>query len=449
MVPKIIFKLHEPQHGKELNEQKETYIYMFFSYGFYHIIDEKGKKKKYIPLKYSTGKKVKPAHWLDRPVYRVRKGSTPDDFLINLKLDRLQDKIQDIYFEFERSGIIPSPIQLKDRLDVELKGMDKYPSKSFNEYIRQFITDAKNGKRLTREKTRYKPLSIKNLKGFQVQITEYQKTRNIILSYKHINVNFLTDFVEFYNQKGYSKNTIARHIKHLKLIMRSAKEEGLHDNRSYESRQFRVTQVKSGNVYLNEMEISRMYQLDLSGQPQMEIVRDVFLLGCYLAQHYHDYKRIGKTNVIKLDGGKTAVKITQIRTGKHVIVPLRPEAENILRKYDYKIPLTTERKINEKIKKIGKMAGITETVPITIKKGGKQFVKPVPKYQLLLTHTARRSGCTNMYMANIPSAEIIAISGHKTERELLMYIQNIKKELEIANKLSGHPFFSNPGLIHA
>jgi len=447
VVPKTIFKLHEPQHNTDVRDQKETYIYMFFSYGYFVITGGRDKRKKYIPLKYPTGKKIKPAYWIDRPVYRVKKDVVPDGFMINAHLERLQDQVQKVYYEFERSGIVPTPAQLKERLDIELKGKDKTPSKSFNEYIQLFINEAAEGKRLTYGKTRYRPLSIKNLKGFQSQITEYQKSRNIILSFEQINVNFLDDFVEFFNQKGYSQNTIARHIKHLKLIMRSAKQEGMHNNTAFESKLFRVPQIKVEPVYLNEKELKLLYQLDLSKKLQLEITRDVFLLGCYLAQNYTDYKSIKKKDLTTLGDGRKALKIYQIRNGNEVIVPLRPEAEAILKRYDYELPPTNEQKINERLQILGKMAGIDEPVTIIINKGGIKTEKKLPKYHFIKTYTARRSGCINMYLANVPTVEIMAISGHKTERDLLVYIKSSKKEWEVAHKLSSHPYFANPEVL--
>ncbi len=65
------------------------------------------------------------------------------------------------------------------------------------------------------------------------------------------------------------------------------------------------------------------------------------------------------------------------------------------------------------------------------------FKKKVVKADLIKTHTARRSGCTNMYLAGIPVIDIMKISGHKTEREFLKYIR-IGKE-ETAMNLANHP----------
>ena len=54
--------------------------------------------------------------------------------------------------------------------------------------------------------------------------------------------------------------------------------------------------------------------------------------------------------------------------------------------------------------------------------------KKYPKYELISSHTARRSFCTNAYKDNIPTLAIMAISGHKTEQAFLKYIKADSKE---------------------
>ena len=61
------------------------------------------------------------------------------------------------------------------------------------------------------------------------------------------------------------------------------------------------------------------------------------------------------------------------------------------------------------------------------------------KCDLIKTHTARRSGCTNMYLAKIQPIDIMKISGHKTEREFLKYIKTGKEDTAI--KLGSHSYF--------
>ena len=62
------------------------------------------------------------------------------------------------------------------------------------------------------------------------------------------------------------------------------------------------------------------------------------------------------------------------------------------------------------------------------------------KLSQVTTHTARRSGCTNMYNANIPIGKIMKISGHKTELEFRKYIRVTDEEN--AEELASHKFFT-------
>jgi integrase len=67
------------------------------------------------------------------------------------------------------------------------------------------------------------------------------------------------------------------------------------------------------------------------------------------------------------------------------------------------------------------LAEIDEAVLITSTKGGEQRTIVFQKWQLITTHTARRSFATNAYLQNVPSISIMKITGHKTEKSFLKY----------------------------
>ena len=96
--------------------------------------------------------------------------------------------------------------------------------------------------------------------------------------------------------------------------------------------------------------------------------------------------------------------------------------------------------MNDYLKEIGKLAEINEPVQISITRGGKTAKEMFKKYELITTHTARRSFATNAYLMDIPSISIMKITGHKTEKSFMKYIR-ISQE-ENANKLINHPFFN-------
>ena len=165
--------------------------------------------------------------------------------------------------------------------------------------------------------------------------------------------------------------------------MRAAKYEGLHNNSEIERKKFIVIRIETEQIYLTENEIEKLPTLELSDKPTLEVARDVFLIGYYTAQ-----------------------------------------------------------RLNERIKEIGKLAGITDFVFLEEIKGGLKVKKTVSKYELIKTHTARRSSATNMYEAKIPTLDIMRITGHKTEREFLKYIRKTKEET--AEMLSDHEYFNRP-----
>jgi integrase len=73
-------------------------------------------------------------------------------------------------------------------------------------------------------------------------------------------------------------------------------------------------------------------------------------------------------------------------------------------------------------------------------RGGKNVQETFLKYELVSTHTARRSFATNLYLADIPSITIMKMTGHKTEKAFLRYIRLTQEQN--ANKLLHHPFFN-------
>ena len=45
------------------------------------------------------------------------------------------------------------------------------------------------------------------------------------------------------------------------------------------------------------------------------------------------------------------------------------------------------------------------------------------KHEIISTHAARRSFCTNAFKDGIPTLHIMSISGHRTEKAFLKYIK--------------------------
>ncbi|MCX6303283.1 MAG: phage integrase SAM-like domain-containing protein [Bacteroidia bacterium] len=445
MAISVIFKLKEPQAGVSPGDQKETPVNLFFNYGYY-VITRDGKKK-YTPLKFATGEKIKPCYWKDRPVYRAKQVKEIDYQSFNTILDNIEGAAKKVFRNERAANQLPTPDQLRDLLKKELNLIPELANpqrESLNEFIDRFNKEIESGSRQTkgRKKHRYTPGTVKNYKSFKNQFDAYQKSKGTKLDFNDIDMSFYNEFVNYFTEKKQSPNNIGKQVKCLKVIMRAALTETppLHSNNDINDKDFVTLREPAEEIYLNVSEIEKLENLNLSYNKHLDKIRDVFLIGVYTAQRFSDYSRIRKENIRTLQSGTKVIDLKQQKTKEGVIIPIMPKLDSILMKYNYSIPRTYDQKVNKYIKEIAKDAGITEMIPVKRIQGGLEIEKDYPKYKLIKTHTARRSGATNMYLAGIPTVDIMKLTGHLNESGFLKYIK-VGKE-ETADNLSKHPYFN-------
>lgn len=388
------------------------------------------------------------------PAYWNAKKQTCKDNILDTEIFTKEDakKIEDRFTEL-KDKILYESFELKGPVTLEWlnETVNKYFNKdapkveTLRQYIDRFYNEAKAGTRLAsagNTKRRYAYETLRSLKGTKLSFEMFEDETGRKSNFNDITIDWYNDFLAFYYKRGCGANYIGKHIKNLKTIMRQAREEGLHNNTEIERRSFKALSEPSESIYLTEKEVAAMYAKDLSDNAVYAKVRDVFLCGVYTAQRYSDYSRINK-DMIKEEDGVRYIELIQQKTGEKCLIPMRPELETILSRYDYTLPKTFEQKINFNIKEVGKLCDIKEGIVTETYKSGMKVKKTTPKYKLIKTHTARRTGCTLMYLAGVQPIDIMKVSGHKTEREFLKYIKVGKKET--AMNLARHPYFiGNP-----
>ena len=169
---------------------------------------------------------------------------------------------------------------------------------------------------------------------------------------------------------------------------------------------------------------------------KLATVRDRFLLGCFTALRYSDYSTLTRRNIV---GGNIEIKTR--KTGKKVVIPIHPVVRDVLQRNGGDFPKVTVslHTFGVRLRQVCRLAGIHSYVLYERTIGVKVIRKRVKKYTMVTSHTARRTGATNMYLAEIPTFRIMLITGHKTEESFFRYIR-INKE-ENAKILATHPFF--------
>ena len=96
---------------------------------------------------------------------------------------------------------------------------------------------------------------------------------------------------------------------------------------------------------------------------------------------------------------------------------------DILKKYSYELPKYHRNRFNERIKEVGKIAKLIQKIEVVRKKGSTRVSSVSPKYELISSHTCRRSFCTNMYLSGFPAEELMKISGHTSASAFMRYIK--------------------------
>ncbi len=400
-------------------------------------------------FKYSTSCKINP-ELFDKKIKRPTTDKTLiDEYSKNdsnikpllkhilAELNNLEKSANQIIGELIRfTGEIKST-ELRIRLDEIYNShrikANKKTSETFNSYLKNFISKIENGEKLHKN-MRYEYNTIKAYKTFNNIINAF----NSAIAFEEINIKFYEKFVKHLTDNNYSQNTIGKDIKFIKIIMRDALERGYHNNNAYSFREFKSFNVEVDNVYLTESELNSISKLDLSDKPQLEIHRDILIIGSYTGLRISDLKRIERKN-IKKKNGLYLLEIFTKKTKATAIIPIKPIVFKILEKHDFNIPKISEQKLNLNIKKICKMADINEQIEKQEIKGGKTIFTSLPKYDRVSIHTCRRTFCTLMYLAGVPTIDIRAISGHKTETTFLNYIKVTKSQT--AERLANNPFF--------
>ena len=102
-----------------------------------------------------------------------------------------------------------------------------------------------------------------------------------------------------------------------------------------------------------------------------------------------------------------------------------PWVISILYQYEYHSPRLSMQKLNEGLKTLCKRAGFDEHVVIVDQYIGRKArleKRYVPKYEMISSHTCRRTFATNMYKMGYSLAQIMLMTGHTTEAQLRLYI---------------------------
>lgn len=384
-----------------------------------------------IMIKLSTGETINPKLW-NRKQRRARKIKFNDDLdSLNNRLNIIESNILNAF----REHLNQNNAVLFDQLHTELKNaIHPKPTinlvkMSFFKAITEYI-DTVN--RSPRTKLSY-GTTLNTLKRYSNAMLKTE------LDFDSIGMDFYNDFQRYcFIKENLALNTFGGYIKNIKVFMDYAIDKGYTSNTGHHNKKFQRLQETSDSIYLSDQELETIYNHDLSNNPKLDRVRDLFLIGCQTGLRYSDLSQLNENSIT--DAG-TRLTLKTAKTGERVVIPLHWQVKAILQKWDGVPPQAiSNQKMNTYLKDLGKEVEFTESVSQTITRGGFPVRTNLEKWQLITVHTARRSFATNMFLADVPTISIMKITGHRTEKSFLKYIK-ISQE-QNADKLANHPWFT-------
>ncbi|MFP4096090.1 MAG: tyrosine-type recombinase/integrase, partial [Cyclobacteriaceae bacterium] len=378
-------------------DRAETYVLLY--------IREKGKT-----IKVTTGLKIPPQHWNKEKQKAKQSKSFPAHTEFNRVLKERMTDAETLLLEMKgRKGKKFRLFELKEELEMMYSGYDR--QKGFFAVYDEFLDHAAVNKGQSTFRT-YKTL--------RNHLTQFSKDTRTKVDFERINVAFLDKLNAYYHNKlKFLDSSRHKYLTILVTFMNWATDRKYNEN--LEFKRFKKPRVVEKDiVHLTKDELFYLYQLDLSQNSRLERVRDIFCLGCFTGLRFSDISKLQPENI-----KENHILVTTYKTKDQVRVPLSPQARQIIDKYKdhlHFLPTITNQKANSYLKELGEYAGINELVTDIQYRGSQRENTTRPKYEMLSTHTGRRTFVTLALEAGHRPEVVMAVTGHKSYKTFKKYI---------------------------
>jgi site-specific recombinase XerD len=389
-------------------------------------------------LKYATGLIIDPVFW-DSKTHRshIPKGLKRNAFAateFNLNLQNIETETERMFYKL-KNDLIRNPLvtELKTELD-RITGRNKTKPVTLFEFLEIRIEELKKDRKS--EAMSKKHVTVLNF------LKEFATTLNkSVIHFTDVNEIFLVKLKQFFlSTKKHNPNTVHKNIDTLKIAMREARKRKHHFLSDFED--FSMKKVPTHQIYLNENELGKIYKLDLSDKKGHDVTRDLFIVGCFTSGlRFSDWAKIRTEQIQERDGKLFCTVLTE-KTGQSISFPLTHSyVKEILQKYNNELPKPlSNQKSNEYLKEMGKMAGLDTFIMRIEYKGLQRIETPVPQYEMISTHTARRSFATNLANLGYSLHQIRLLTGHSSEKQLIQYLKT--NSFDNAINVSDSEFFN-------
>lgn len=278
-----------------------------------------------------------------------------------------------------------------------------------------YLTDAVQ-KIIDDKSSQWSPNTVKNYKSLKSNLEDFDH-----YSISQIDQNFFDDWFQYLSDKYSSGGSIDNQIKLFKSVCSKLLKKKYPVNPDFE--EMKRLRQEPKIVYLYDDELRRIEEVHLATE-SLQRQRDVFLVQCYVGVRVSDLWKVNRDN-IDFSGNKLMIRLSQ-KTKKAMAIPIMDKCMEILRKYDYQLPLISSVNYRIAIKDIAREAGLNRRLD---EFGG------IALHEKISTHTAKRTFTKLMFNKGLDISDISRITGTSKETLLRHYAGESRDE-EILAKVN-------------
>lgn len=220
-------------------------------------------------------------------------------------------------------------------------------------------------------------------------------------------------------------STIGKQMGYLKWFLKWAAAKGYHANLECNTFKPKLKTTQSKVIFLTDEEVKKIMECEIpETKKYLERVRDVLIFCCYTGLRYSDVENLRRSDI-----KENHIEITTVKTADSLVIELNKHSKAILDKYkdvafegNKALPVISNQKMNKNIKELGRLAGIDTPVRITQYRGNERIDHVYPKYELLCTHTGRKTFICKALSLGIAPNVVMKWTGHSDYKAMKPYI---------------------------
>lgn len=386
------------------------YVYTF-------AVDARGSLRVFITynkrkFSYSLGFSVDKSKW-DMAMQRCKRNTTHGKSFtpaikINAEIQRYEETIQSVANSFKES---PTTEDFKAALDKEFKRENKTAQKEgffdlYERYIREQGSICNWSDSVLRNHNKI----LKEWKLFDAE-----------MSIDKINPDTIDKFTIFQIRLGHQNETTNKKISMSKWFFRWLVAKGLLADISFTAHKTHLKRSSRVVVFLTWEELMKVYNHTFE-RPNLSRARDFFCLCCFTSLRYSDAAALKKTDIYD-----DAIHITTQKTNDKITIELNNYSRTILQRYadndtDKALPVISNQNMNVYVKEVCRQCGINEKLTDIYYIGEKKYVETKEKWEMIGTHSGRRTFICNALMLGIAPNVVMKWTGHSDYKSMQPYI---------------------------